>query len=117
MEEIIKLIRPELLALMPLLYAAGMIVKRIEKIPDWCIPLVLLVTGILASVGYVLAQAGGGVTAAEIIGALIQGVLLAVATVGTNQFVKQIAVKRVDDKEQDAVKPATSADDEGKPQE
>jgi prepilin signal peptidase PulO-like enzyme (type II secretory pathway) len=65
--------------LVPALYVVGLFIKKIPKIPDWIIPITLLVLGVVAS----MAILGWNVDSA------IQGVLVAGVTVFVNQAYKQ----------------------------
>lgn len=69
----------EALILVPALYILGAIIKRTPAVPDWCIPYILLVSGIGGSIALM------GVTAS----AVIQGILVTGAAVLSNQIVKQ----------------------------
>lgn len=65
--------------LAPVLYILGIFLKGTPKIPDWIIPWVLLVVGIVAAM-FIIGPTAQGV---------IQGVLVAGLTVLTNQLIKQ----------------------------
>lgn len=77
--EFLNYIVENALVLVPALYIVGMFIKSVPKIPDWCIPFVLLVLGVAGAVGLM----GPGVEA------VIQGVLVTGAAVLVNQGVKQ----------------------------
>lgn len=79
--EIISYIIENRLVLVPVLYIVGEFIKRTEFIKDKFIPLILLFVGIVISL------AMGGDTA---INSIIQGILVAGATVLGNQIVKQV---------------------------
>lgn len=76
---VLQYIIEEALVLVPVLYIVGVIVKGIPRIPDWIIPFVLLLLGVM---GAVLLM---GFTAQ----AVIQGILVAGVTVLGNQLIKQ----------------------------
>ena len=78
--EIIDYILQERLILIPALYALAEIIKGTELIKNKYIPLLVLVFGILLSIMM------GGFTLTDNI---IQGILVAGATVLTNQIIKQ----------------------------
>lgn len=61
------------------LYAIGMVIKGIPKTPDWIIPIVLILIGILLSCGLL------GVNVTNI----VYGILCASAAVTANQVIKQ----------------------------
>lgn len=73
----------EALILIPVLYIVGYIIKSTEKIVDKYIPLILLAVGIIAA-GFMLGWNADSI---------IQGVLVAGATVFINQIPKQIKYK------------------------
>ncbi|MGI6168713.1 MAG: phage holin family protein [Christensenellales bacterium] len=68
------------LILIPVLLVIGQIIKSIPGIPNWLIPLVLLVPGVVG------AAALGGWT----VNSIIQGVLVTGAAVYGNQIYKQL---------------------------
>lgn len=69
--------------LVPVLYVIGYIIKKIPGIPDWLIPIALLIIAIPLA----MALAGWNVDGA------IQGILVAGVTVLANQMYKQINYK------------------------
>lgn len=78
--EILDYILQERLILIPVLYILAEIIKMTELIKNKYIPLIVLILGILLSLML------GGFTLADNI---IQGILVAGATVLTNQIIKQ----------------------------
>lgn len=78
--EILDYILQERLILIPVLYVLAEIIKTTELIKNKYIPLIVLILGILLSLML------GGFTLADNI---IQGILVAGATVLTNQIIKQ----------------------------
>jgi hypothetical protein len=68
------------LVLVPVIYIVGMILKGTQTIPDKFIPVILLVVGIVASLGV------NGFNANSV----IQGVLVTGVAVYTNQLIKQV---------------------------
>jgi hypothetical protein len=88
------LIQPELLALMPFLYGAGMLIKNTPFIKDWLIPYILWGFSILITILYFVLQLGANFDGAAFAAALSQATLLAFATVGGNECIKQATVKR-----------------------
>ncbi len=72
-------IADKVLYLIPALYFVGFIIKKIPGVPDWMIPFVLLVLGILAAMAIM------GWT----IEGIVQGVLVTAAAVLANQLWKQ----------------------------
>lgn len=73
------------LIMVPVLYALGAIFKRVPKIPDWIIPFALLAIGVVFCVGISLRPESG----MDIVGAIIQGVLVTGAAVLVDQGIKQ----------------------------
>lgn len=76
-------IAENMFVLMPVLYFVGLLLKNTPKCPDWLIPYLILIVAILLAFGI------GGVS----IDSLIQGFLVAGATVLTNQLIKQTVNK------------------------
>lgn len=72
-------IKPEVYILIPALYVVGLFIKKIPKVPDWIIPIALLILSVIAApliVGFTVYG-------------FIQGVLCAGAAVFGNQIFKQ----------------------------
>ncbi len=78
--EILAYITEKAIILIPVLIIIGLILKKLELIPDKYIPLILLPLGILG------AMALGGWT----VESAIQGILVTGAAVYGNQIVKQL---------------------------
>lgn len=88
MDSFTNFIRPELLILVPVLYAIGIAAKKSKHFSDRYIPLILGGAGVLLAVIWVLAttdiiDAKGALMAIFV--ALTQGVLCAAASVYVNQ--------------------------------
>lgn len=79
--DILNYILENRLVLIPVLYIVGEFIKRTEYIKDKKIPIILMLIGIIFSVLM------GGDT---IINNVIQGILVAGATVLGNQVIKQV---------------------------
>lgn len=77
--EIIKFITEEALVLMPVLFILGLLLKNTPKVADWTIPWALLALGVVGSILIV----------GDVLQGIVQGVLVAGATVLTHQLVKQ----------------------------
>lgn len=95
-----EFIKPELLILVPVLVAAGTLIKS-SSIDNRLIPLILGIAGIVLS-GIWIFSAGlpadaGGVLAA-LFSSVTQGILIASAAVYGNQMVKQLTDKAQDGK-------------------
>ena len=85
---ITKYVIEEALILIPALWILGKFLKATPRVPDWCIPWVLLVLGIGGALGLI------GITPK----AAIQGVLVAGAAVLVHQLGKQTDLQdRFDD--------------------
>lgn len=86
-----EFIKPELLILIPVLYFIGIAIKK-SKIKDNLIPFILGVVGVLLAGIYLFASTeiiGTQAVATAIFTAITQGVLIAAASVYTNQIIKQ----------------------------
>lgn len=80
--DFISLLVDQGIAISAALYVTGMIIKKIPHIPNWSIPGILTVLGILAAVF----SMDGGFTVHNI----CQGIFAAGAAVLTNQTIKQV---------------------------
>ena len=67
-----------------LLYALGVGVKKHKKIPNWCIPIILSVSGVAICCGMSYA-----IKETIDISTVMQGILCGLTAVGTNQIIKQ----------------------------
>jgi len=85
--DVMQYIKPELMLVIPICWGIGSALKRTPKIPDWTIPYFLLFIGTFLSGLYVLAIEPLNPMSAFT--ACTQGALLAVASVGSNQLLKQ----------------------------
>ncbi|QUI24862.1 phage holin family protein [Vallitalea pronyensis] len=90
---IIEFIRPELLILIAICYCMGLFLKVIPKVPDWTIPLVLLVFTCCVSILYIAIQLKEGFNASTYLMGFIYGVLSAAVAVYGNQVIKQLKNK------------------------
>lgn len=90
-------IQPELLTLMPFLYGAGVLIKNTPKIKNWLIPYILLGISVVVTIIYFVLQTGKNFNGVTFAMALGQAALLAMSTVGGNEFIKQITVGRIED--------------------
>ncbi len=79
--EVLGYITERALILIPVLNIIGMIIKKLEKINDKYIPLIILVCAVIGTLAIM------GVSAE----AVIQGVLVAGTSVFGNQIVKQLS--------------------------
>ena len=92
MEQMVEYIRPELLVLVPVLYFAGMGLKKSTYFNDNAIPLLLGIFGVLLSLLYVMATGTLGSWQDILMAAftaITQGILCAGASVYVNQLIKQ----------------------------
>ena len=77
----------KMLVLVPVLYIIGMFIKSTPKVKDWLIPWILLGLGLVGAVAI------GITTGVPIVDAVIQGILVTVVTVLTNQLIIQTKAK------------------------
>ena len=77
--DLIKFVPEQLLVLVAALYVVGIFLKNSPKVSDWSIPWVLLIVGIVGSIGL------EGVSVL----AVIEGVICVGVAVLTNQLIKQ----------------------------
>ena len=85
-------IKPELLVLIKVLYFIGMGIKNTELIKDKYIPIILGVIGVIVSAIYIIATSqikGYQEVLTVIFTAIVQGILVAGASVYVNQVIKQ----------------------------
>ena len=86
-------VKPELLVVAIVLYFIGMALKDIEVIKDKYIPIILGILGVIISGIYIIATSpinGYKEVLTVIFTAIVQGVLVAGASVYVNQIVKQV---------------------------
>lgn len=89
--DIAQYIRPEFLALIPMLIVIGKLLKEASFFDDRLIPIALGACGVLIAVCY---QVGDGADSlSAIVSAVIQGILCAGTAVYGNQIVKQLKKK------------------------
>ncbi|NLK17420.1 MAG: hypothetical protein GX304_02700 [Clostridiales bacterium] len=91
--EIATAIEPSLLFLLPILYAIGEMIKR-TPIKNWMIPFILWGASVFIVTVYLFSQE---ISVQNIFVGFIQGTILAMTTVGGNQFYKQATEKRIED--------------------
>ena len=91
MDELIKYIKPEILAFVPVVYAIGEGLKKLDWIKNKYIPLALMIICIILSCGWCLSFEG--FSWANFGCGVVQGVLLAAVTVFGNQLYKQAKKK------------------------
>ena len=73
-ELMLQYIKPELLVLIPVLWAIGTQLKKMQKLPDWTIPLVLVIVAITFALSFVIITEG--VTAVAVWAGLMQGLVI-----------------------------------------
>lgn len=93
--DIMQYIKPELLAVIPICWGTGMFLKKTPNVKDWLIPYILLGVSTFLCGLWVLANEG--ITPMSIFTAITQGILLAVASVGSNQLVRQAGKRGIDE--------------------
>lgn len=96
--EYIDFIRPELMALIPLIYVVGMILKDADFIRDNHIPLILGGVGVLIAICYVCGDANT-FNLTSVATAFTQGVLCAGVAVYGNQVLKQLQKGKEDEED------------------
>lgn len=89
MTELQNYIKPELLALVAVLYVIGLMIKGTELIKNKFIPLILGIVGIVLCFIYVIGTEG--LTVMSTFTAITQGVLVAGVAVYADQLVKQLS--------------------------
>ena len=85
-------IKPELLVVALVLYFVGMGIKNTELIKDKYIPIILGILGVIISAIYIVATSsinGYQKVLTVIFTAIVQGILVAGASVYVNQLIKQ----------------------------
>lgn len=85
---IAQFIEPEILIIAVSCYSIGMFLKS-SKMKDWLIPIVILIFGVISSIGYLAYVLGNGLSIKIIINGFIQGLLSAALAVYGNQVIKQ----------------------------
>lgn len=86
----INFIPKEFLILIVICYAAGLFLKRIPNVPDWTIPLILLVITVSIAVFYIAIALEQGYTQLTYLNAVIYGLLSSAVAVFGNNIVKQV---------------------------
>ncbi|GEM_PF-609677 len=94
--DLINLIPPELFIIAVAVYCIAEFAKRTEKIPSWVIPIFVLITAVILIIAYTAVVLEQGLTDKTIVNGIIHGILIAMATVYTNQLFKQIFIKRLE---------------------
>lgn len=98
--DIMSMIKPELLILVPVIYVIGLALKKAKSFSDERIPLVLGIIGILVAGIYVFATTeltGTQQIAMAIFTAIVQGILCAAAPVfGTQIAIQGRKIKEAD---------------------
>jgi hypothetical protein len=95
-EQILSFILPEILILIPVLIIIGMMLKKIENIKDWTIPIILGVIGILFAI--MILGFKEGFSGPIILNGILQGILAAGMAVYVHQLVIQSTRKRKEDR-------------------
>lgn len=102
MEVLINFIRPELLILIAVLWCFGLFLKRMPWFKDdWAIPFILLLMGIVFTILYLAIILSEGFNRVTILMGIIQGILIAAVAVFFNEAVKQVFIKRPEDKQRE----------------
>lgn len=88
---ILELIQVDLIILIVVVYVLGMFLKKIPKVPDWVIPLVLLIVAVALTIIYKGIALEEGLNYVTIVNGIIYGVLIAGVAVFGNQILKQVS--------------------------
>lgn len=92
--DFMEFIQPELFLLIPILMGIGSQLKAAPKVPDYAIPLVLDILGVLFAGVYVVATSSTDTNVwMAIFSGATQGLLCSLAAIGVNQTVKQTLQK------------------------
>ncbi|WAB24097.1 hypothetical protein [Clostridium phage A2] len=94
---IFNYIDPQLLIIIVSCYCLGLFIKAKPYIPDWSIPLILLIFSISLSILYMAIQLELGFTAKTFLNGFIQGLICAAVASFGNQVWKQLMDKRKSD--------------------
>lgn len=84
--ELIEFVSENYYILIPVLWVIGEFLKSTPKVPDWMIPWILLVLGVVISIATALQT--------PLTEAIIQGVIVAGLAVFANELIKQTTIKR-----------------------
>lgn len=93
--DLMSLVPTELLIIAVVVYCIGIFLKSSKKVPNWLIPIILLVVAIFITISYMAVSLGEGFTLKVIIDGFIYGILLASVAVYCNQVLKQITTGRL----------------------
>lgn len=96
-EEILVYINTNVMILIPVLIFIGMMLKKVESIRDWTIPIILAGVGIILAV--LIIGFKDGFTAEVIVQGILQGVLCAGMAVYVHQLTIQSTRKRIEDED------------------
>lgn len=91
--EIATAIEPSLLFLLPILYTIAELIKM-TPLKNWLIPFILWGASVVIVTIYLFI---GSISLQSLFSGFIQGTILAMATVGSNQLYKQATEKRIQD--------------------
>jgi hypothetical protein len=86
-------IKPELLLLIPILMGIASQLKAMPKVPDYVIPVVVDILGILFAGLYIAATATDANLAMSLFTGMTQGLLCSLAAIGLHQTIKQTVEK------------------------
>lgn len=96
--EILNFIQPEILILIPVLIIIGLMLKKVEYVKDWTIPIILGATGIILAI--LILGFDKGFQGSIILSGILQGVLSAGMAVYVHQLTIQSTRKRIEDEDQ-----------------
>lgn len=100
MNILLEFIRPELFILVVFLWCLGLFLKKAPWFrDDWAIPFILLLIGLIITIVYIAIVLREGFIPEVIIMGIIQGVIITALAVFGNEIIKQLTIKRVEDKD------------------
>ena len=83
--ELLEFVSENYLILVPVLWVIGTFLKKSPKVPDWTIPWIILVLGVVGSVATAIDN--------PLTEAVIQGILVAGAAVLTHELIKETIIR------------------------
>lgn len=96
---VLNFVRPELLILIVFVWALGLFLKKAPWFTgEWKIPFILLAVAIVFTILYIAVVLTEGFTGPVIIAAIVQGVIIAALAVFGNEAIKQVLIKRPEDR-------------------
>lgn len=88
-----QFITPELLIMIVVCYCLGLFLKSVPRIPDWLIPIILLLVTCVVTMLYIAIILKKGFGAETFLMGFIYGLLSSAVAVYGNQVIKQVKKK------------------------